>query len=497
MPTATDTSTIQARLFFFAFVMVGCGLTFFFSSILGWALLAAVSFAVMLLGNPRVLLMFYAVWITIMPYLDKVLGGGIVVKWLDESLLVAMLATLLFNTRQHRRRPELVWVNRSLVTLACLIAISAMVNQVSAMQTLHFCLQYMRWYVIFYAGVIFVGAGGTSVLWKGLMGLYLLQVVLNVGWQLGVNPMPNWMSGPDLAIGTGLSAAIVGYFSVAFACLAMGRMSHGRGLRDSWIGMLMLVVALYQLYTSYTVHAYLLGGICIVITLIQSGSLIRHARLLGWVLVSGSLVVSVAFTFSSQLSSEFVAPLTPEYVAIRWNNMVAGPKGQAYHDTVLELPDQIPFPLIGAGPGNAGSNVAMQNRTYLADRFFNWVLLSSAAEYQRLSEGSSITSGPHTGILAILSELGPLGLLAYYGIHWYAMMRVWRQVRRRLYLDRTQRILAEAFVATMWLICALVWIVDIWYYAFLSNGIWIWAAIVWIPRESTPEGGSSPVAAGT
>lgn len=487
MPAVTDTASIQGRLLFFVFVVAGCALSFFFSSIAGWAFLAAAVFAIILLGNPRTLLLLYAVWITILPYLDKLIGDNIFLKWSDETMAGALLVILLFNTEQHRRRPELKWVTRSLVTLLCLIGISGVVNQVPPVFVLHFCLQYMRWYLVFYATIIFLGNRGSQVVFRGVMFLFFLQVIPNVGWLLGINPMTNWMSGVDLAIGTGLGANIVAYFSVAFSCVCLAYVNHSRNTIDWVVGVGMMMLGVGQLYFSYTVHAYMILVLCIVVQLVITGVLTNYFRLISWSVTVCLLVVMVLIAFNSRLSSEYLGDLSPDYVVARWHNMLEGPKGQAYQDAVQRLPEDIPFPFIGGGPGNVGSNVAMQNRRPLADKYFNWVLLSSAAEYNRVSEGSSVTSGPHTGILTFLSELGPLGLIAFWGIHIYAGCRVWGFIRRRQYTDRMQLILAEAFIPAMLMILMLAWIADYWYIAFVNNMIWVWAAVVWVPLISEPE----------
>ena len=101
-----------------------------------------------------------------------------------------------------------------------------------------------------------------------------------------------------------------------------------------------------------------------------------------------------------------------------------------------------------------------------------------------------------SGVLAIWSELGPLGLLLYFGFHLYALFRIAKAVRGKAYSDPTQRILAEAFPPVMAMIILLNIITDYLYLAFFTGGLWIWAACVWTPspawKSPAAKSGESP-----
>ena len=171
--------------------------------------------------------------------------------------------------------------------------------------------------------------------------------------------------------------------------------------------------------------------------------------------------------------------------------MRRGVKGQGYVDVIVNAPKDLPYPILGAGPGNFGSAVGRTYLRPLAEKYINYVATATTSyEYITLSEGSSITGYPQAGVLALWSELGPLGCILYWGLHVYAMIWVVRNVRRKAYTSKYGQIFAESFVPVMGMWIALNFFDDFAFSAFLQGGIWIWAAMVWDPAPPDEEPGT-------
>ena len=464
------------------FILVGFALFYLLGPIYGWLLLICMIWGSMLIGSPKTLLMVYAVWTVMGMYIQTIFPNMITV-WLDEILATAMLMVLLMHHIHGRiYLPELRIAKKTLVGLLALVVISMFANQVPKILAFHFCLQYIRFVLIFYYSYYFLSEKDLPVFLKMMIILFLLQVVLNTGWLLGINPLPNWMWGADFAIGSGIGADKVAYYCVAMLCILFAYIHYAPTSRKRFLGWVLVLVVIYQLYFTFTFHADMLAVACLGLQLIISPRPIRtKVAWVGRATLMALIILSIyAFLPASGLVT---STLSSKNLAERWRSLLDGPKGQSYINNFFYLPKEVPLqPFIGGGPGNVGSMVARMHRRPLADRYFNWVTLS--VEERELSGNGSIAGGPMTGVLTIWSELGPIGLLLYFGFHLYAVVRVAKAVRRNAYTDPAQRILAEAFPPVMAMLIGLNILADHLWLVFLTTGSWIWAACVWTPAPA-------------
>jgi len=464
------------------FILAGFVLVYLLGPIYGWLLLIAIIWGSMLIGRPKILLMFYGVWIVVGMYIQTIFAS-VLTLWLDEILATAMLIVLFAHHINGRiRLPELRVAKRALLGLLALVVVSTFANQVPIILAFHFCLQYIRFFLIFYYAYHFLSEKELPIFLKTIVILFLLQVVMNTGWLLGINPLPNWMGGVDYAIGTGLGANVVAYYCVVILCILFSYLYYAQTVTKRVLGWVMVLVVAYQLYFTFTFHADLIAVACLGLQLFISPHSVRSK--VAWMGRGALLALTILLVYTFLPASGLVkASFSSNYLAHRWRTLLDGPKGQSYINNFRYLPKDVPLmPYIGSGPGNAGSMVGRMHRTPLADRYFNWVDLSVARG--QLSEGGSISGGPMTGVLTIWSELGSLGLLLYYGLHLYALIRVSKAVRRNAYSDPAQRILAEAFPPIMTMMIGLSIIADYLYLAYFTSGLWIWAACVWTPAPA-------------
>ena len=464
------------------FILAGFVLVYLAGPIYGWLILIAIIWGSMLIGHPKILLLIYGVWSVVGMYIQAVFAN-VLTLWLDEILATAMLMVLLAHHINGRiRLPELRVAKRTLLGLLTLIVVSMFANQVPKLLSFHFCLQYIRFFLVFYYAYNFLSDKELRIFLKAIVILFLLQVVLNTGWLLRINPLPHWMEGVDFAIGSGLGADGVAYYCVAMLCILSAYLYYTPTFKKRLLGWVMVLVVVYQMYFTFTFHADIIAVACLGLQLVISPRPLN--RKLAWLWRGAIVTLVVLFVYSFLPASGFVkATLSPTTLTQRWRSLLDGPKGQSYINNFRYLSKDIPLlPFIGGGPGNVGSMVARMHHRPLADRYFNWV--DQSVERWQLSEGGSITGGPMTGVLAIWSELGLLGLLLYFGFHLYALFRIAKAVRGKAYSDPTQCILAEAFPPVMAMIIVLNIITDFFYLVFFTTGLWIWAACVWTPAPT-------------
>ncbi len=485
---------LQAYFVAGGFILAGLFLFYLMGPIYGWLILLAVVWGCMLIGHPKLLLIIYAGWITVGMYVQMIFRNPITV-WGDELLASAMLMVL-FSHHIYRRiqLPELRPVRRVLTGLLALIVISALANQVPKLNAFHFVLQYIRFFLIFYYAYYFLSEKDLKGFLQLFIGLFLLQVAMNLSWLLGVNPLPNWRGSVDFAIGTGLGAGLVAYYCVAMLCVLFAYLYYATTRKQRWFGWILILITLFQLYFTFTFHAFLLAGFCLGLQLMLSHRPLRQKLL--WVGRGGLILAAIVVIRAYLPASQYVeSSFDSRYLVKRWYNMVNGPKGQSYYNNLFYLPRDLRFPMLGGGPGNVGSMVGRMKRAPLADRYFNWVDLS--IQRYSLSEGGSIAGGPMTGILTIWSELGPVGVALYWGLFIYAFVRVIRNIRHNRYSDPYQRVLAEAFPPVLLMMFMLNIIADYLYMAFLSNSLWLWAAVVWTPAPEWKRKPAGDEAVGT
>ncbi len=462
------------------FIVIGLLMVYLLGPVYGWIVMIGVMCGCMLIGSPKTLLLIYACWITINQYVQMA-AGSIFTVWADEVLATVMLIVLFsHHIRSRIYLPELRPVKKALLWLLGLIVISTIMNQVPSLLAFHFCLQYMRLFLVFYYAYYFLSGDDFRTVFRVLLGLYYLQVVIDVTWFIGINPMPNWMGSYDFSIGSGLGANIVAYFSVAFICLMVAYTDSAKTIGQKMLGLLGALCGLFQLYITYTFLAYFLLAMCLVLQEILSPRK-SHLKLVRLGRAAFALLLIAVFVAVGPGANTVAMYFQPEYLEMRWINMIHGPKGQSYADNLFRLPRDLRFPLIGGGPGNVGSMVGRMHRRPLADKYFNWVDLS--VDRRSVSEGGSITSGPMTGVLTLWSELGPLGVFFYWGIQVYTAVLVGRQVRRNQYTNRYQRVLAEGFVPTLTMVIILNIIAEYSHLVFMTSNLWIWAACVWKPIQ--------------
>jgi hypothetical protein len=101
--------------------------------------------------------------------------------------------------------------------------------------------------------------------------------------------------------------------------------------------------------------------------------------------------------------------------------VLSSEKFEGYRSAFVEVPGRLPFPLLGAGPGNYASYTAMNARTPLAREYITDYL-------DQIPEGSFGTLVSRTsGIIALYGDLGIIGLAAMLYVYGWVFVRVLRR----------------------------------------------------------------------
>jgi hypothetical protein len=142
------------------------------------------------------------------------------------------------------------------------------------------------------------------------------------------------------------------------------------------------------------------------------------------------LVVGGIFLGAYRYAQDLWAVVQTEQLAIEGNEdagvlsftdlILSSEKFEGYRSAFVEVPSRLPFPLLGAGPGNYASYTAMNARTPLAREYITDYL-------EMIPEGSFGTLVSRTsGIIAIYGDLGICGLLCMLYVYGFVFVRAMR-----------------------------------------------------------------------
>ncbi len=444
---------------------------------------------IMVSTKPRILLTmywFYALW---SPFLLNYISFIRELRYIDEVITVSMLVVLVIHILL--REPSFIEYRsflRPLFVMLFLLVLSAFANRVPKLNVVKFTLTYCRFAVLFLYAGYFLGNNGSRMVYITMIVTFLMQIALNVGWLLGISFLPNLaLGGPDFAVGTGVSANNIAYFMIVFFVLELSFLTcqYSSQIMESrkgtFVTLVFMVLALFQLVLTFTLHAYILlipvvGFFIFFFTKGRYKFRIVVAIIMCIPFVP--LVLRVPVTGRSIRIDEV---LTVDAIKKRVDDVKYGAKGTMYRNVFYHAMKDLPFPVLGAGPGNFASSTAMDSNRPLTERYIplTFINMYGATVVYR----GSITSYPNAGYTAIWGDLGPLGFIFYWGLHLLVVGRVWRQIKMEEYETFYQHVLALAFIPCMFLYLGLNLLLDFASLLYVSNGIWIWAAAVWAPVQ--------------
>jgi len=449
-----------------------------------WMLMLSLLAGVLFLTRPKIALVSYWLWVTLTPYAINMYLPASQIRLIDELLLLVLIGILAVNLLMTRKpvrvSPRLkAWLLLFLVICGA----STVANKAPLYGAFRFTLIYMRPFVLFLYAAFFLEPKDIKPALKICLAIFVLQVVLNFGWLTGVSHLPHYKRRMDIATGTFESCAVTAYFCMAimFICLACLASSRRGKSRKAWLALL-FAIALAQMFFTFTMHAIVAFPLCAVLFLAMGRKYLKVV-MLGIIL--SLLLLPVLATRRSTMVPFVMETVGPRSLTRRWYRFRNSPKTMAYRNVMFGIPDELPFPLFGSGPGTMGSVYAIEAFRPLSEKYFSYAFVSS--DMRTRTAAASILGSPFSGYLAIWSETGPIGFLIYWGLHVYMGLRILLIVRSRPDADPFVIALAEAFVPMMAFVVVVNAADDLSKYKLIS-GIWVWASLLWIAlvRDGCP-----------
>ena len=369
-----STSRLLVPTLLIIFLVGGIAAGQFVSPIFGFGVVSVVVIGLMLTGNPRIFLtvsLLYAVTqVLVVSYF------GNVVKYAEEIIFLG----LLFFTYVHAatgKSPiydgQVKKFYKLFVSMIILIIISGLLNNSSKIGIVHFIKSYCMFGFIFLVTYKFIRNDDSYKFIKFIKNLMIVQLILNLGWMVKINPISNKMiqSPNDFAIGTLGYANDVAYMTVMyfFVLLSIFQNSPNKKLKLSAI--VLLLVMTLGLFITYTFHAYLLLGICFAIYYFIN---IKNFKNRVFPIIAAVLVSIIFLAINSQIQSEGdtrnLSKLDTENLTKRFDRMTNTVKGRTYYNSFYRLPsEKVTYFLSGAGPANYMSTPALTRPTPLTFRY--------------------------------------------------------------------------------------------------------------------------------
>jgi len=445
-------------------------------------------FGAILLGYPRHVLFLFWVWAAFRPLILQVTNHP-VIRGSNGLFVVVIIGICVAGYAQRRTDTGgMAGILKISTALLGVTLVSCLVNLSPVQSATWFFINYLAFPFVFYVAYAMLDRRHWRYLFGAIIGLTLIQFALNVGWRLGVNPLPSIWKGTyniyDMAQGTFGTCAHVAYFMMAVLFLLFSALRLGKKYTP-WIILLLGVVVL-QWYMTYTNHSYIFFVVLLPVYLVISKQSMRVRMACVALVILGAMTFSFLSAWESTtgtVKNSVGTQLTWENLEYRRDRFVRGPKVELINQIAVENASRDPMLwLLGNGPGSGLSVVGMKHNTAFAWEYLGKYVVNTAGFNE--SQMASISGTFYSGILAIWSDLGAVGYLLYLSIYLYVVWRVALQLIKDRYQDSVQRVLAEGFVMAMLVFLLASLLHDTFWLPYFVVGLWIWAAVVWTPVEA-------------
>ncbi len=339
-----------------------------------------------------------------------------------------------------------------------------------------------------YALLFFKRQRDCRLMFRFLIVFTLVQLVLNLGWLSGINPLPTRPLWNDVGIGTIGAQESVAYFSLMMMVMGYAWFINAETGRSARQSIVFMVVSAILLVSTFTAHALLMAvgvmGLAVFALLFVS----RRAKT-GLIVscVLGVLVFAGGFLRLSEGGENLyeTLQLTPDEIQQPYEKFKTSDKVQSYKFSFIDIPEERPMSLfLGTGPGTYMTVPALNYPTALTYRYVGQFFLTYSGAMQRAQ--TSVSQQPIVGICAMWTELGVIGFSCYLFFFIYPAVVAFRRVRKGLVLDRYQKIIALTlpFAVLIFLIQNLLW--DHFCVNFFTMLLGYWAGIAGRIHPSEP-----------
>jgi hypothetical protein len=338
-----------------------------------------------------------------------------VAKIIDELLILILLGKIVLNFRTHSKYIP-AFVKLFCVIIIFTVFISSIINQVSPIVMLEFLFRYGKGLIIFIYVQMFLKINKKYLenIFNYLRGFVVLQFIVNGLWVLNITIIPNRMlfDRADWAEGTLGSVLPVGLFTSIVLSGSVFSLLMKKGFSKARIlELIFFVICIIQLIWVDVKHLYFFIPAIILLQLFSISNRIIRTKM---------IIYSVLILFAVLPYYRTLIRYYNDNYTRGKNLMLVSPKGLAYYNSFVTIPNEVPVGLIGAGPGKAGSFIGKEDESYLTEKYF------SRYDIPFLRVGNSITTMPYTGINTIQSELGYFGTGIFIIMIILVVRKLWR-----------------------------------------------------------------------
>ena len=462
-----DRYIIIAGLLFIALV-----LSFFMPIYYAFAIISGLILVAVLIGSPRTVVFLYMMIILIHP----LLYGNIQHPLIKHTNKVVGLAlfTVWFGQVAFRRiaveKRDLF--TKLAVSMSIYVVFVWFLNRGPIRAFAQAVLVYFSFIPLFLVGREFLRKEDFFIFLKAGIGTLWVGFILNMGWRFGVNPMANFHHSTgnltDSWIGIFELCNIYAYFCSIFFILIMAVLSApdlrlSRGLRRSLY--LSLPILLFELYFTYTNHAYAIFAVALIPFLSITGLWKRWYVITIVLLIA--VVVFVTYSSSEQLQLQF----NTENLTYRTERLYYSAKMQLYNKVFVQNLNDRPMEWVfGVGPGDGVGVLGKDNLTDYALRMLLGFYQRDSVHLREM-QMTSISGLTDAGYVTLWGDYGMLGTPIYLGIYAWLFINCVRVFRDKK-LDPIRCVIAQFLIGAITYIFLLNFLID----TFVRP---VWAVIIW------------------
>jgi hypothetical protein len=377
----------------------------------------------------------------IVPYLRPI-------TFLIDPFIILLLFGILISNKVYPKK--FVIVNIIVLIFILLFCLSSLANfdSLNIANYFKFLVGYLRFIPFIYFTVLVYNLNDPSELLNKILNiiifLFVLQAVVNLAWFLEIfvlnNPKVKILGNPDWGYGLMENTHIFAMCNIILISLGIFSIRYSNK-SQIWKGMVYLIIGLIQLVWAESKVNFLtiLLSIGIVSFFVHKYFIDIKVLIIGlFTFLFILFLAQKTFSNLSHFQSSKSRGVTYFYNVFS-KTLIYNFKIRFMDDLIYAIPQDIDYPLLGAGPGVLASKFALDNPTPLSDKYF--------VKYDKLNllNGNSILLTPRTALTAIYGDLGPLSFIMYYSLHIIIFIQILINYRRHKYQGIFQ------LVAFIWL----------------------------------------------
>ena len=393
-------------------------------------------------------------------YVDEVFTLGMIV--------IVFLYVVLNRTRIDKNLKHLFF------GMTLFVIITTIVNRPSPLRAFLFILSYFRGFLLFYAIILWRKPGDNLRIIKLFWFVMIVQLIVNIAWLIGINPIAPTRLIFDRFKGTFTNMTALGYWCIFMIILSSAFFVSYRGRIRALSGVA-LMLALVLFFGTFTKHGvvFIAAGMGIWMLFFSRFSFFTKSMFFIGAIGLASITLSVMF--KGEGADSGVKSAVMEQI----NRFPTTMKYRSYRSALVDAPKEYPISWLGAGPGNGMDVFAIQFNSKYAEKYINYIYLTYSGRRERFSEqGGSQLEMPGSGFISIYSDFG-IGTILYYGIFFYVFYRIWKSIYIGIYKNKLDYIIASSSVC-----CGIVLLLYNfvgWFFAIhpLVGSFWLLAGIIW------------------